>query len=145
MGAAVTADMINVFLPAAARLGRRFGEIARRCRAEHSPEHGDEGAGAFISQIKGDIRHGFTFGQPLKREADMQLLPPAAERHARFPLEEPRQCAVARADTRAPFLQVQSKGGILDQRLDQSFQSPVIRHGKAQRLHWRILEFVQKH
>jgi hypothetical protein len=58
--ASVTADMDDILFTAAAHLGCRFREIACRSRPELPPEHRDERARAFISQINRNIRHGFT-------------------------------------------------------------------------------------
>lgn len=67
-------------------------------------KHGDKAARTFTAKVEGDDGDGIAAGQSLQREAHMQLLPPSTERHAGLSLEQAGKGSLARAYTRAPFL-----------------------------------------
>src|ERR1700761_8028121 len=59
-------------------------EIAARRRAQGFAEHRDEGARALIAEVERDDLDGDAALQPLQRQHDLELLPPADEGHARL-------------------------------------------------------------
>lgn len=76
-------------VPASAASGFSDGEVPTRRQAECLSEHGDEAAGACISQAVGDLRDRIAGAQMFKRKQQPRLLPPVCERHACFDIEKP--------------------------------------------------------